>query len=173
MRYHGPSDEGQPCAVPGCGVAGKGTLASAQPGRRLLSPAGAPAGKTPAVPRPRPAAPLSRQYRQSVVLTYQTRQSGQGGFEGTITLAGGSGHGLPRHWVFQFTYPSAQIVSVWAAGTVQRSAHAVTVTGGPEAAGWPWGQQTEIVFLVAGPPRPPAGCAFDGQPCRYRVTGGG
>lgn len=164
LRYSGPPpDVGQPCAVKGCGVPGNGKLASARPGQRLAGPVHSPAGQ--ATPATHP--PLAAPYSGGLVVVYQSvSEDGNGGFQGEITLA--SRNGLPRHWRFRFTYPSGQIISVWASGSVQWSAHAATVTGGqyPEE----WGQYAQIGFTVSGHPGPPAGCTFGGQPCHYHVS---
>ena len=171
LRYGGPPDDGRPCAVKGCGPAGTGTLASAKPGRRLAGPVHSPAGKAAPDTHAILAAPRSPGDGQDPVVRYQTvRKDGNGGFQGQITLASRSGAGLPRQWRFRFTYPSGQIVSVWASGAVQRSAHAATVTGGQDPEGRSWGQDAQIGFTVYGPPGPPAGCTFAGQPCHYRVS---
>lgn len=171
LRYSGPPpDGGEPCAVKGCGVPGKGTLASAKPGRRLAGPVHSPAGRVAPATHAPSAAPHSGA-PAGLVVGYQTvREDENGGFQGEIMLASRSG--LPRHWTFRFTYPSGQIVSVWASGPVQRSTHAATVTGG-QYLEESWGQYAQIGFTVSGHPGPPAGCTFGGQPCHYQVSQSG
>lgn len=164
LRYSGPPDEGQPCAVAGCGPSGKGTLASAKPGQPLVSPARRTASPD---PRPQRATGSAQPPEPGAVVSYRTVGSHAGGFQGEILLSGRDGQPLPP-WSLRFGYPSGQIISVWADGPVQHSAHSAWLSSGQQ----PAGRAAVIEFSVAGQPGPPATCTLNGRPCHYQRAPG-
>ena len=170
LRYPTVPDTGMPCAVPACG-SGKGSPASARPGKRLLPPVHSPA------PPVRPSGHHTSAARataaaQGVVVMYQTlHEDGYGGFSGYILITSRTGQPL-GNWTFQFTYPSGQITGVWAGTPVSHGAHSATVTAAQAGAAGAGARQAQIVFTVSGPAGPPAGCSFDGRACQYTVSQG-
>jgi len=160
----GKQFKGQPCATPGC-VPDNGGLASAKPGQRLVKPSHSPSATSTR------HGDAQSGTLQTVAVRYQTlQQDGHGDFSGQIVIDSRPGHPL-RNWTFQFTYPDAQIMEVWAGSPVPHDAHSATVTA-QGGSGWAGASQVQITFSVSGPAGPPAGCTFDGHACRYTVSQG-
>ncbi len=156
-----------------------GTLASARPGVRIrpsapsaaspgagLQPGGtAPAAGGSGAPQPSLGAP-------SLSIRYQQVEQWPGGFADQITISGLSrlsGTGT-RAWRLAFAYPGARIAGVQGARWEPGGAGAGVARG----VSWPgWGQAqsstvpVRLMVIVQGPPAPPSGCAFDGEPCTF------
>lgn len=173
FRYNGPPDQGQPCAVKGCGSPGNGTLASARPGTLLLNPvlhhpagsqSGASGGPAPAA-GPGTSAPSSH----DVIMQYRAlHQEWNGNFIAEISFTSRTGQPL-ANWTLRVTYPG-QITGVWAGQPLPHGTHSATVTSGQYPGS---GGQVQILFSVSGRPGPPGSCTFDSQRCHYSVVSTG
>jgi hypothetical protein len=165
LRYGGPpADPGLPCPVVGCqSVTGKGVLASAKPGTRLLSPArtGPVQAREQASGVQPPAAAGGS--RSPVTVQYQTlTRNGRSDFTGQLAVTGRH----PASWVLQFSYPDGQLTTVWGGMPEPHDAHTATVRAARYTADWSGQPGIQIMFTVLGPAGPPVTCTFDGQPCR-------
>jgi Cellulose binding domain len=167
ISYGGtPPVGGSPCQVAGCGTGlpdGSGSLATTDPGSRLVPP-------TPAATHPDPSTPASSGGGQVSsgslpVMDYQTLHQWQNGFIGqvTITVPGGS----LADWQLRLSYQSAHIIGVWGGGWNPSGDHTVLVS--PERGSEPshdGGDSVQVILAVDGTPGPPSGCTFDGRACR-------
>lgn len=168
ISYGGaPPAGGQPCQVKGCGGSTPGDkgLATASPGRRLVTPSPSPrdpAVATSAAPSPGEAAAGGPQ----PVMQYQTIRQWPSGFIGEITITSPGGQ-APASWQLRLTYSSAHIIGVWGGRWTPSGEHAVLVSpdnaDGPTRGG---GDSVRVVLAVSGPSGPPSACAFNGQVCR-------
>lgn len=165
-----PSAGGHPCALRNClepGGGGPGQPASAQPGRKLVTPVPARVkshGTAPATAgsagagggTPPPGGPAVR---------YQTVHRWPGGFLEQVVVNTGPGP-APAGWELLLTYPGAQIVHVWGGRWVPENGHTALVKPWDPSGYTPDGGGIRVYLVVTGPPRPPSGCSFDGRACR-------
>ncbi len=167
ISYGGtPPVGGSPCQVADCGTGtpdGSGSLATANPGSRLVPPAPAATHPDPSAPANSGAGPDAT--GRAPVMRYRTLHQWQSLFIGqvTITAPGGS----LANWQLRLSYQSAHIIGVWGGNWSPSGDHTVLVTpeGGsePSPAG---GGSVQVILAVNGTPRPPSGCTFDGRACR-------
>lgn len=181
ISFGDPKVGGHACPVVGCVTPTPGGgLASARPGRRLVSP-------HPAV-KDRHVAGTSPHTQSSPgggtppggapVMTYQTLHQWQDGFAAKITITGPGSSG-PSGWSLQISYASARIIGVWGASWQPRGDHSVLIQpggdghfqdgggdGGPGGGPGGGGGGIQVILAVSGAPSAPSGCVFDGHTCR-------
>jgi hypothetical protein len=195
LHFSGP-DQGKPCTQRGCretaGSGGPGTLASAKPGIRLMSPSPlGPAGPT--EPSPSFTGGLGGEDSKhhagrQVVVGYRTTSKFSWGFSGQIVISGMPASARAT-WRLGFHYPGTRIVEVQGAqwqptGQDSGVAAAEGSDGGGQSGsgsngGDPGGsgrdssgndgQQGDVVITIvaSGTPSAPSGCRFDDTPCSF------
>lgn len=151
-----PPAGGSPCQVKGCqpDVPGGGSLASATPGSRLVTP------------RPAHLVPSPGAAGGQAVMRYKTVKHWPGGFTGEITIIPPAGSGS-ANWRIRLTYPSAQILRVAGGTWLHRGDHTAVVV--PYASKHSsHARDGSIVLYIAavGSPAPPSRCFYDGHACR-------
>jgi hypothetical protein len=169
FNYAGPN--GSPCKTLSCGIpAQAGGEPAAGDGDRMGRPARAPStpaatgpgGSAQAPSRPGGTGPVPA---APPALRFRTSASGSWGFDATIFVTFPPGP-APRQWRLWFSYPSARVLKVWAAGSYRvHGVHSAVVT----SADWPaqaFSHRTITVSIgVTGRPALPGRCLFDGRAC--------
>jgi hypothetical protein len=159
-----PPAAGHPCLVTDCATTAPGSDGPATAkGLRLVQPAPRPKRHRTMPARPATAGPRP-------VMAYQTLHQWPGDFAGQITITMPAGP-VPATWRLRLSYRSAIIDRVWGGTWTARGPHVVVVRPpvpsdpAPGVHSGGGAGDIRIYLEVTGPPGPPTGCEFDGQPC--------
>ncbi|MGI8331145.1 cellulose binding domain-containing protein [Actinomadura scrupuli] len=160
------SPTGSPAGTPSPGAAPSRQVPA--PGGSSGPPQSAPASPGPvassAPPQPG-GAPAAGTLPNGLAMPYRTVQRELGYFEGTVTVTNRTAAPLST-WELSFSYPGAQVRTVWGAVLVQAGSQ-VIIRNDPAAGPIPPGGTYTVRFGAGGVPSMPAGCRFGGSDCGF------
>jgi hypothetical protein len=162
FRVSVPHWSGQRCSAPGCASARGHPGTAVKSGQPLPTPAPADTAGSRSSSGGTSAPP-----GQAPTVTYQTRHTWPGSFQGSLTISF-AGH-VPGHWWLRFTYPEGHIQRVWGPVRWQPRGDHIAVVGTPASGRHTAaGRDIEVWFQVSGHAGRPHVCSINHLACRVR-----